>query len=812
MRILPFLLTLLAVQPMRAQQVTAPIEHWRVQADSAVSQGNRAHLRSDRNGMKQAIHMLSRLLTDERPAGGWTEADSLVYTADLLKLWGNYLYELAPFVPSFYADSRTYMREALRVYEGHPALNQAHITCVLHKELAQLHFRQANYDEALAEMDLALGDYRQRLLLGEIDPQDPLGTEPFEAYLRTLSAHAICLARCRRFTEALEEAEEAVKSCPSHASASLRAELMRRHAKVMILADEAHASTAHRRQALTLYSRCFALQRPWCLSELRQRDRSDRQSFWLHMRPFVADAYRTENSDPSLLYDLTLFTKALLLHVENRNEAALRAKWTDVQRHLLPDEAAVEFISYEANGQERMAALVLRQKGRPEWVSMPSPDSVAHTPLEDMAVERWLTSMDKQRILSMSATGSNRLTVGDCLQSTSGICRNALADSESLRYLFWPAELRRALHGAKRVFFAPDAYQHRVAIEYFFPDASTHLHRLTSTARLLDRPAKGRPIKVRTDSALLCGNVAYDISTRHPMTMKNDTLALRIYLDERASFSQLLFSADELRRIRSIRRCESDVVLHGAMADEGTFRTLAGHYPLVFLSTHGDFDSAERSFGTDLLPCHTDISLSENVVAFAGVNESMRRWASAPLLDSRRTDGLLSAAELAEMDLSGTDLFIVSACQSALGHITSEGVYGIQRGLKLAGAQALMLSLWNVSDAASSLLMQHFIEQLGRGLSPHDALAHARQKLRTDDVPDISSDTPNATSTPNGPINAMTTPANHQTPEVNAMGRAATRSRFNAATLTAVQDPDTPSDIFNEARFTDAFILIDDLP
>lgn len=70
MRILPFLLTLLAVLPMRAQQVTAPIEHWRVQADSAVSQGNRAHLRSDRNGMKQAIHMLSRLLTDERPAGG----------------------------------------------------------------------------------------------------------------------------------------------------------------------------------------------------------------------------------------------------------------------------------------------------------------------------------------------------------------------------------------------------------------------------------------------------------------------------------------------------------------------------------------------------------------------------------------------------------------------------------------------------------------------------------------------------------------------------------------------------------------------
>lgn len=123
-----------------------------------------------------------------------------------------------------------------------------------------------------------------------------------------------------------------------------------------------------------------------------------------------------------------------------------------------------------------------------------------------------------------------------------------------------------------------------------------------------------------------------------------------------------------------------------------------------------------------------------------------------------------------------------------------------------------MLSLWNVSDAASSLLMQHFIEQLGRGLSPHDALAHARQELRTDDVPDISSDAPNAAPTPNGPINAMTTPANHQTPEVNAMGRAATRSRFNAATLTAEQDPDTPSDIFNEARFTDAFILIDDLP
>lgn len=94
-------------------------------------------------------------------------------------------------------------------------------------------------------------------------------------------------------------------------------------------------------------------------------------------------------------------------------------------------------------------------------------------------------------------------------------------------------------------------------------------------------------------------------------------------------------------------------------------------------------------------------------------------------------DGLLTAGELATVDLRGTRLVTLSACGTAEGELrTGDGVYGLRRGLVLAGTQAQVLSLWKVDDEATAFLMNRFYRALGKGASVTSALETAKHAVR----------------------------------------------------------------------------------
>ena len=112
-------------------------------------------------------------------------------------------------------------------------------------------------------------------------------------------------------------------------------------------------------------------------------------------------------------------------------------------------------------------------------------------------------------------------------------------------------------------------------------------------------------------------------------------------------------------------------------------------------------------------------------IALAGAEAA---WCGAEGHDEN--DGILTADEVARFDLHGTRLVVLSACETALGNNSFEGVYGLPRGFKQAGVESLLVSLWSVNDRSTSLLMSEFYRYWLEGKPVREALEQAVREVR----------------------------------------------------------------------------------
>ena len=176
--------------------------------------------------------------------------------------------------------------------------------------------------------------------------------------------------------------------------------------------------------------------------------------------------------------------------------------------------------------------------------------------------------------------------------------------------------------------------------------------------------------------------------------------------------------------------------LTGTKASEESFKALSGqHKSLLHISTHGFYysdedvnnlnDHLQMMLIGDNRPTHfEDKSLIRCGLCFAGANQTLS-GDSQPSVG--QGDGILNALEIAQTDLRGLDLVVLSACQTALGDITQgEGVFGLQRGFKKAGAKSILMSLWNVDDEVTQLLMTEFYRGWTSGMTKTAALRNAQ--------------------------------------------------------------------------------------
>lgn len=160
-------------------------------------------------------------------------------------------------------------------------------------------------------------------------------------------------------------------------------------------------------------------------------------------------------------------------------------------------------------------------------------------------------------------------------------------------------------------------------------------------------------------------------------------------------------------------------------ATEASFKARDGKGDdVIHISTHGFFNENE------LLTNEYNM-MDNSGLFFAGAD---RYWASdtaSVAVTNDGNDGILRSSEIELMNLNECYLVVLSACETGLGYDdNSEGVYGLQRAFKLAGAEKIMMSLWEVPDTETSLLMECFYKNLKDGEEPNDALWKAQDSVR----------------------------------------------------------------------------------
>src|SRR5690606_18375405 len=115
--------------------------------------------------------------------------------------------------------------------------------------------------------------------------------------------------------------------------------------------------------------------------------------------------------------------------------------------------------------------------------------------------------------------------------------------------------------------------------------------------------------------------------------------------------------------------------------------------------------------------------------AIGATGAAMADAATTPIVPVE--DGWVLAEEIAALDLAGTELVILSACETGLGDVkTGEGVYGLRRAFQLAGAENILMSLFKVPDTATRELLNGFFLRLAAGVNAEDALRESQLELR----------------------------------------------------------------------------------
>lgn len=274
--------------------------------------------------------------------------------------------------------------------------------------------------------------------------------------------------------------------------------------------------------------------------------------------------------------------------------------------------------------------------------------------------------------------------------------------------LVW-GNIGKLLQGKERIFFSADGGFNHIGIEYLKYNGKPlseqfEVYRLSSTKELCYHHQA-----VPMDRIALFGDINYNDEATVSQATQSSLLAMR---GQSNLFDNLDNTKREINEIQALLQgsgAKAITKLTGTEASTTAFLALNdSQVNLIHIATHGMYRDSVASTETE--------SMSNSLLVFAGAN--------------LKDDAIVTAADIAKMNLRHCDLAVLSACETGLGKLSDDGVFGLQRGFKNAGVHALLMSLKNVHDEATADLMISFYTHLTEGMTKREALVKAQQELR----------------------------------------------------------------------------------
>lgn len=441
---------------------------------------------------------------------------------------------------------------------------------------------------------------------------------------------------------------------------------------------------------------------------------------------------------------------------------------TSIQKKLKDKEAAIEFTNfrYIVNGRQTdsifYAALVLKGKDTlPTLIPLFEEEQLAAllTPKgrkKNSATDNLYATI-QQPIATTNQTlrGANQsitVTSANTLYNSTldmGLTPKVnVKNKATLHRLIWQP-LDTILADIKTVYYAPSGLLHRVnlaaipiskqkiAIDKF------NLIQLSSTRQLmLEDTVKSTPT-----TATLYGGISFGLDPTQ-LIPENDTvlLAMRSTVKEERiqttenDWPPLTYTTEEVIDINKLLADHhfTTQLLTKSDATEAAFKTLGTNNTpspnILHIATHGYFFSGSKNKEASNKTTASAFEFNKNPMFRSGLILAGGNYAwQGNILPAGQEDGILTAYEISQLNLRQTELVVLSACETGLGDINnSEGVYGLQRAFKMAGAKNIIMSLWQVPDRQTSLLMKYFYKNwLQEKLPLRQAFTKAQREMQT---------------------------------------------------------------------------------
>jgi CHAT domain-containing protein/tetratricopeptide (TPR) repeat protein len=391
--------------------------------------------------------------------------------------------------------------------------------------------------------------------------------------------------------------------------------------------------------------------------------------------------------------------------------ASRKATVTDIQKALPPATCLIEFVSYrpfsvknargDTFGAPRYAVYVLGSTGLVASADLGEADEI------EQEVRRFRASLSSPRNQDVreAARTLHRRLIDPILSS---------------------------LRDADRILIAPDGALNLIPFAALLDDDGTYLVEkyvvsyLTSGRDLLRLRETGTRAVRSLDPPTVLANPLFDglrVGPASPEDQRPTTRGIPAGLLDRLQFDALPGTADEASALATV--LTEARVYTGASATELVLKQ-ARAPSILHIATHGFFlrpsggsqasqsSQASASGRASRQASSREDALLLSGLALAGANQ---HWSGAG------EDGILTALEAAGLDLWGTRMVVLSACETGVGDARNgEGVYGLRRALVLAGSESQVMSLWQVSDIATRDLMIAYYQRLQAGEGRADAL------------------------------------------------------------------------------------------